>query len=179
MGLTDNDFWNKYWDNVKIPCRLNPDFSFERCLDAAFSKIFRPDPGKKLVEIGAAPGKWMVYFHERYGYQVSGLDNSQQGIKKTKENLQYHRIYGKVYNADFFQFQAPEKYDIVLSLGFIEHFENLDEVIGKHVSMLKPDGLLVLGVPNFRGVNYVIQKYASEEILKKHNLLVMDKKFFE
>lgn len=179
MELTDSDFWDEYWNNVKVPCRVNMSFSFERCLDAAFSKIFRPDAKKKLIEIGCAPGKWMVYFHEKYGYEVSGLDSSPHGINKTWENLQYHKIGGKVYNEDFFRFQAPEKYDIVISLGFIEHFKDTDKVIEKHISLLAENAFLILGVPNFQGINKTIQKHASEEILKKHNLSIMNREFFE
>jgi SAM-dependent methyltransferase len=179
MELTDNVFWDDYWKNIRVPCRVNMSFSFERCLDKAFSNVFRSDPNKTLIEIGCAPGKWMVYFHERYGYKVAGLDSSQQGILKTLENLTYHKIDGKIYNEDFFRFQPKEEYDIVLSLGFIEHFDDVDRVIEKHLSLLRTGGLLVLGVPNFKGINKVIQKHVSEDILKKHNLNVMDRKFFE
>lgn len=179
MNLTSDKFWDVYWERIKIPCRIDPTSSFDRCLEKTFSRFLNTDPNVKLIEIGCAPGRWLVYFHEKYSYQVSGIDNSEMGICKTQENLKYHGIDGKIYKTDLFNFHPPEKYDIVLSLGFIEHFEKVDAIIEKHLSLLKLGGKLVLGVPNFKGINFLIQKYLNEDLLAKHNLGIMSRNFFE
>lgn len=179
MNLASNRFWDAYWERIKIPCRIDLTFSFDRCLEKIFSRFLKADPNVKLIEIGCAPGRWLVYFHEKYNYQVTGIDNSEMGIRKTQENLKYHNIDGKIYKTGIFDFYPPEKYDVVLSLGFIEHFEEVDKVIEKHLSLLKLGGKLVLGVPNFKGINFLIQKYMCEDLLAKHNLGIMNKGFFE
>ena len=178
-NLASNKFWDTYWERIKIPSRIDPTFSFDRCLEKTFYRFLKADPKVKLIEIGCAPGRWLVYFHEKYNYQVSGIDNSEMGVRKTQENLEYHNIDGKIYKADLFKFDPPEKYDIVISLGFIEHFEEVDTIIEKHLALIKPGGKLILGIPNFRGVNFLIQKYLGEEVLDKHNLKIMNKGFFE
>jgi len=179
MDLTDNKFWDNYWKKVKVPCRIDLTFSFDRCLEKTFSRFLNTDPSVKLIEIGCAPGRWLVYFHEKYNYQVSGIDNSETGVRKTLDNLKYHNIDRKIYKADLLKFSPPEKNDVVLSLGFIEHFEDVNKVIKKHLSLLKPDGKLILGIPNFKGINFLIQKYMYADLLAKHNIGIMSMDFFE
>lgn len=179
MKLTDDKFWDIWWKKTKVPCRIDLNFAFDRCLAKTFSRFFKADPNVKLIEIGCAPGRWLVYFHEKYNYQVSGIDNSETGIRKTRDNLKYHNIDGKIYKADLLKFHLPKKYDVMLSLGFIEHFEEVDKVIEKHLSLLKLGGKLILGIPNFKGVNFLIQKYMYVDLLAKHNLRIMNRDFFE
>jgi len=179
MKLTDDKFWDTFWKNVKIPCRIDLAYSFERCLEKTFSRFLKTDPNVKLIEIGCTPGRWLVHFYEKYRYRVSGIDNSETGVRKTRDNLKYHNIDGKIYKEDLLKFRPPEKYGVVLSLGFIEHFEEVDEVIEKHLSLLEPGGKLILGIPNFKGINFLIQKYMYADLLAKHNLRIMNRGFFE
>ncbi len=66
----------------------------------------------------------------------------------------------------------------MISLGFIEHFDNPDKVVELHLNWLKPGGILMLGVPNFNGVYKIIQGALSPEILEKHNLDIMNLNYF-
>jgi SAM-dependent methyltransferase len=179
MKLTDDKFWDSYWKKVQVPSRIDLTFSFDRCLKKTFSRFLTADPNAKLIEIGCTPSRWLVHFYEKYRYQVSGIDNSEIGVRKTQDNLRYHNIDGKIYRADLLKFHPPKRYDVVLSLGFIEHFEEVDKVIEKHLSLLKPGGKLILGIPNFRGINFLIQKYMYADLLAKHNLRIMNRGFFE
>ena len=43
-------------------------------------------------------------------------------------------------------------YDVVYSLGLIEHFVDRVSIVERHVRLARPGGLLILGVPNFRGL---------------------------
>jgi 2-polyprenyl-3-methyl-5-hydroxy-6-metoxy-1,4-benzoquinol methylase len=44
----------------------------------------------------------------------------------------------------------------VISFGFIEHFDNPENVIQKHLDLLKPGGILIVGVPNFTGIHGIL-----------------------
>ena len=178
MNLTDNSFWDNYWKNLKIPAGIDLNFSFERCLAKSFSEILSVNPNLSLFEIGCAPGKWLTYFHKKFGYNVVGIDNSDVGCQKTRENFEKQGIRGKIYQADFLEFTPPEKYDIVLSLGVIEHFENQYLAVEQHLKWLKPNGKLIIGMPNFRGANYLIQKKIDKNLLKRHNLKIMSRQFY-
>lgn len=176
--LADAQFWDRYWENRTLPDRVNPNFSFDRSLAAFLSKFLEHDPAKSAFEIGCAPGKWLLFLNETFGYEIEGLDYSNVGIAKTYENWEAAGRGGKLFEGDFFEFQSAKEYDLVYSFGFIEHFAQPEEVIVKHVKLVKPGGLLVLGVPNFQGWNRVLQSAADKTILEKHNLDIMNREFF-
>ena len=76
--------------------------------------------------------------------------------------------------ADFITYKSPKKYDVVLSAGFIEHFLDTKHIISQHLDMLKPGGQLFISMPNFLGVNGLMQKSFDKENLAIHNLKAMD-----
>ena len=82
-------------------------------------------------------------------------------------------------SGDFFSIEPNREFDIVMSLGFIEHFEETSDVVQRHLLWLKKGGLLILGVPNFSGLNRIIQKHLDSSLLDKHNLEIMSTVFFE
>lgn len=179
--LTDQTFWDDYWKNCKIPNNVSNQNSFERCLSNEFKKKIKKNlNNKSILEIGCAPGKWLSFFHDTFGMNPFGIDYSQEGINATKRNFNALNIDSSgLFSKDFFSMNTDYLYDVVMSLGFIEHFENPDVVVKKHIDLLKPGGLLILGVPNFRGIYKPIQKMMSDRILKKHNLDIMKLKYFK
>ena len=81
-------------------------------------------------------------------------------------------------SVDFLTTEPDKLHDIVISLGFIEHFEDSDVIVEKHLDWLRPGGTLIIGVPNFRGIYKPIQKILSNKILEKHNLEIMSLEYF-
>ena len=45
-------------------------------------------------------------------------------------------------------------FDIVYSMGLIEHFENPTEVIDEHIRLLNKEGFLIILIPNFNNSLY-------------------------
>jgi SAM-dependent methyltransferase len=176
--LTDEAFWDRFWSKQPVPAAINLGFSFERCLSRALEAHVRPGGGRRLLEVGCAPGRWMLFFHNELGYSVEGIDYVPAACRKTRENLALSNVPGRVIEADFFRCDLPgESYDAVVSLGFIEHFSDVEGVIARHAALVRPGGTLVLGIPNFRGVNYWIQKVMDRPLLKAHNTSIMSLKF--
>jgi SAM-dependent methyltransferase len=87
-------------------------------------------------------------------------------------------IPGTVVEGDLFSDAAvPQRFDVVYSLGLIEHVadvESLPDVVGAHLRFLKPGGTLALGCPSFLGVNHALAARLTPERLRTHNLDVMD-----
>jgi SAM-dependent methyltransferase len=71
-----------------------------------------------------------------------------------------------------------KKYDIVFSNGFIEHFEQFDNVLDKHVNYLKDGGTLLVMVPNKRWFRKWYGYLVDYKNLKAHNLKSMKKSVF-
>lgn len=178
MELTEAEFWNDYWRNCPLPARADPGFPFERCLAAELRKVL-PVRGGEALEIGCAPGKWMAFLYDAAGLIPSGIEYSDVGLAITRRNLEAQKVpYGNLWAGDFFSLPPEPRFDAVVSLGFIEHFDAPDSVVARHLEWLKPGGTLVLGVPNFRGIHGFIQRFYGKEILLKHNLEVMSLEYF-
>jgi len=184
--LTEQKFWELYWKNLQLPAVVNPNFSFDRCLSKALlarlDELPSPLSSKgrcSILEVGAAPGKWLALFPpDRYA--VSGIEYSQQGMDALRRNMDLlgimplDLIYG-----DFFAIKPKASYDVVMSLGFVEHFDDPVQVIRLHTEWLCPGGALVIGVPNFTGLHGFAQRLLDREILRAHNTKMMNRTFFE
>jgi SAM-dependent methyltransferase len=175
--LTDIEFWDDYWQKYQLPLEMkksNHNLYLNEILKT-FDRHFPGNENLTVLEIGGSPGQYLAYLHRTHGYYVNCLDYSPIGCQKTKENFALLDIKGEVYEADLFLENSNiPKFDIVYSLGLIEHFSDLNLIIEKHLNFLKPGGILVIGAPNFLGINHFFLKRLAPEHLAKHNLKNMD-----
>jgi len=163
-------FWeDTYLGDVVLPCRVRSEMPIERCLMRELERYAAVTRGAHVLEVGCAPGRWMVFYAERFGANVDGVEYAEGAAALTERNLEACGVAGQVHHADFWEFRAPERYDLVLSLGFIEHFENPEAAFRRHAELIAPGGRLALGVPNFRGVTRVLQKWFDPAWLTLHN----------
>lgn len=105
------------------------------------------------------------------GYEVNGVDMSPGVEDKLPEWLcQLGCQTGHFSREDFFTFKADGGFDLVYSVGFLEHFVDWPDVLARHADLVAPDGLLVLTVPNFRGsVQWALHRWLDSENLARHN----------
>ncbi len=177
--LTEVEFWNNYWASCKVPVEVDFDFSADRCLAEFMQKNLRSGQGQSAFEIGCAPGKWLGWLYKHLGYLPCGIEYSEAGILATRRNFEaLHYPTDGLVCGDFFKIEPAVQHDLVLSLGFIEHFTSPEQVVERHLLWLKPGGTLILGVPNFRGVYRPVQAWLDPSILDKHNLEIMQPEFF-
>lgn len=174
--LTEKQHWDAYWSKFNLPVevkRSNANLLVNEELNI-FEK-YLPKKSLSILEIGGAPGQYLAYMHKQFGYKISCLDYSEIGCRKTIENFKLLDIPVNVYQQDIFSdLTNVPKFDIVYSMGLIEHFEDVTKVIEKHLSLLKPGGLLMLGLPNFRGINGAFLKRLAPVLISQHNLKTMD-----
>ena len=183
MEITEKSFWENYWGDIKLPLRVDLKFKNDRIITEVIKKnIPQGNENKRALEIGRAPGKWMLFLCEKLNYSVDGFEYLEIAAEKTRENFEKCGIPNsrfKVITADFLTQIPTPMYDLVISLGFIEHFENYQDVFQKHIAYTKKGGYVIIGFPNFKGLNYLIQylidKIAGSQIIANHNLLIMDK----
>jgi SAM-dependent methyltransferase len=174
-ALAEQTFWEQeyIWADVRPPVRPDPNLEFDRALMSAFALYAPPESGSSVLEVGCAPAKWLVYLAERFGARVEGVEYSRKGAEISRANLVVCGVDGSIHEADFFSFE-PTPVDMVVSLGFIEHFDDVDEVFDRHVRLVHPGGRLVLGVPNFTGWNGLLQRLGDPPYLALHNRHAMD-----
>lgn len=182
--LTKKDFWSKNTENWKqdgLPIKLDADLRAERAFMSIFDNYFKKTKQEEnCIEIGCNPGKFLIYFHEKLGYKISGIDYDESGIDLTNQNLDSAEIDGEIIQADIFDCKIDEKFDVVMSMGFMEHFTGLDleKALEFHVDLLKENGTLFISIPNFRYINYLFAYFFRNNMIAKHNLEIMDRDFF-
>lgn len=176
-SLTTEMFWNRFWNDVTLPDV--PDFrkSFDRTFLDFYEKHLSLDARHALLEVGCAPGRWLIYFHKRFGCRVAGCEYSPLGLKVLERNLTVAGVAADVFEGDFMtQAMGGRTFDVILSKGFLEHFSDPFAVARRHAEFLAPGGLLLLDVPNLRGINRWFQR---KDLLDAHNLDVMTRRFFQ
>jgi 2-polyprenyl-3-methyl-5-hydroxy-6-metoxy-1,4-benzoquinol methylase len=146
-------------------------------LDIPFQDIFQRfvHTGGDLFEVGCYPGSFSIYLAENYKYRVSGIDFYPSYKERIiPELLNKGLQVGEYIEGDFLEYRPKSQYDLVCSFGFIEHFIDIEDIIRRHIDLVKVGGTLILTCPNFKGANYVLHKLLDEENLFHHNLDAMD-----
>jgi len=67
----------------------------------------------------------------------------------------------------------PKKYDLVLSGGFAEHFDDHELVVRKHAEWAKPGGLVVIIVPNLTHIHKLLCGWFAPDVLRVHRFPLM------
>jgi len=153
--------------------------------NAIFSKYLPKNKNAKALEVGSAPGDFLVRLHQTYGFIPYGVEYSEPGVIQNKNLFHSYNIDAdNVIHADFFDDKFQERYkehfDIVISRGFIEHFNDLENVIDKHVNLLAGGGRLIVSIPNLNRSSFygTCAALFHKERLEMHNLDIMSKDAF-
>lgn len=131
-------------------------------------------PGDRVLEIGFAPGKQLAWVAAELGARVSGVDFSPPGIATARALFSHLGIDADLRCEDAFQTTFPDRsFDVVYSLGVIEHFDDPTPLVARHMALVAPGGIAVIAIPNYGGVYGRLQRYFDPENLTIHNLSIM------
>lgn len=141
------------------------------------------DPALSVIEVGSAPGLRLLDFHSRLGFMPYGVEYSDTGVATNRRLFREHGLpEDNVIHADFFaeQFQSGfrDRFDIVISWSFLEHFSDPVDVARKHAAILKPGGTLIVMIPNLRGVYRPMVRFFRPQWMDIHNFEIMDRRRF-
>jgi 2-polyprenyl-3-methyl-5-hydroxy-6-metoxy-1,4-benzoquinol methylase len=183
--ITDKEYWDDFWKMTTLPQTVDYGFSND-CAIADFIKKNIPAgfSTKNALEIGCAPGKWMVFLAKELHYIPEGCEYLHSAVIATEKNLKMNGLENPmIHEGDFLAFDFGEHtYDLVISLGFIEHFADPESVIKKMTKILRHNGILVIGIPKFSGINYFfarhVDKTIKNKLLPRHNMRIMNCRFF-
>ena len=170
MIMTEKMFWQEAWADFK------PQKVKNLLYTDLFDKYLKPDSSVECIEIGCFPGNFLIHFRKKFGYKIYGIDYYDR-IDLVRKNFEFNEVNEYViYQEDFLRWTPKKQFDLVFSNGFIEHFQNYEEILEKHVQLLKKEGVIFIGVPNFRYMHFLLRRIFDIDYLKEHNLKVMDLK---
>jgi SAM-dependent methyltransferase len=161
-------YWDKVWDNKLqsfIEQGINP-----QILKFLRSVLFK---GSKVLEIGCVPAGRLYFLQKHFQTETYGLDYSLKGLFKSIK-YKNHLVCSDLYYPPF----KEESFDLVYSLGVIEHFDVPSKVIGKHLDLVRKDGFILITVPNYYQLSMtsmlyrILRKY--KEVKQTHNMKIMN-----
>jgi len=177
------DYWQQVWQDREIPDAHDPlrnDLNahmFQRLHRFLTGHLFAPDqadlnhqsPGR-LIEAGCGASRWLPYFHHSFNFEVAGVDYSAEGCAQAQGIAAKSGVEADIREADLFS--PPEdlkgQFDVVFSIGLVEHFDDTADVISHLASMLKPGGRLITLVPNMYGLTGWLQRQLDLEVYNLH-----------
>lgn len=177
--LTSKEYWEEYYKKTQTSkdkiSRIASEYdSFWETLISENSKI----PPKSILEIGGYPGRFLAYLGDKYKLIPTCLDYNSD-TSKIEECM---NVFGvkeyEMIQTDLFNHQIEKQYDIVFSLGFVEHFSDYNKVLDTHYAYLKPGGTLLIMVPNKRWLRKWYGLLVDYDNLKAHNLKCMNFRTF-
>ena len=100
--------------------------------------------GKKILDIGCGSGNYLAEV-EKIGWDVYGIDPSDVAV-----NVAKGRGLKNIYKGDAIKLPFEDNFFDVISIFHVfEHVPNPQEVLNETKRVLKPGGILIIGVPNF------------------------------
>ncbi|MCC7087348.1 MAG: class I SAM-dependent methyltransferase [Pirellulales bacterium] len=125
-----------------------------------------------LLEIGCAPGATLEVIHEAAPhFRLHGIDYSQVGVEYTRKRFAQLGIDAAIHFGDVFTIELPRRYDIVMSAGVIEHFQDAASIVRHHLRFCKPGGFVVVTVPHLLSpVFHALVRRFDPGNLEIHNL---------
>ena len=174
QSLTGKDYWET---SGYAALRLSPDqrSAFQPLFDQHVPKGI----GKEALEIGACPGVHLAALARSHGYRPIALDILPRVhmLRKTFADAGFPSV--ETLETDFLTWKPDRRFAVVMSLGFIEHFEDPGHVIRLHWNLVEEGGFMVLGIPLFgRYQRWLRQRILPPEMLEQvlavHNLQAMN-----
>jgi 2-polyprenyl-6-hydroxyphenyl methylase/3-demethylubiquinone-9 3-methyltransferase len=144
----------------------------DRRLLALFRRHGELGRGMRVLEIGCGRSPWLPCLAMSFGCRMSGIDADAYAVELARANLAGAGVSGEILCRDAFDAQANEdlrgRYDLVYSMGLMEHFADPAPRLAVLSGYLKSGGRLITTVPNLQGVNGMLQRFASRQRLSTH-----------
>ncbi|WP_372795042.1 class I SAM-dependent methyltransferase [Lutibacter sp.] len=117
---------------------------------------------KNLLDVGCGTGDFLLNCKNN-GWNVVGVEPNQNAKSLAESKLTVNSI-SKIYTnlSDI----NSEKFDVITLWHVLEHVTNLEVYILNLKQLLKPNGVLVIAVPNFKSydANYYKQFWAAFDV---------------
>ncbi|GAA4305953.1 class I SAM-dependent methyltransferase [Aestuariibaculum suncheonense] len=112
-----------------------------------------PSESKTILDIGCGTGDFLQTA-QRNGWTIFGVEPNEEarGVANQKTN-------NSVFDVDQLSEFENESFDVITLWHVLEHLPNLEQQITALKKLLKPNGTLVIAVPNFK--SYDAEYYKS------------------
>lgn len=120
---------------------------------------FKPEE-KTLLDIGCGTGDFLATAQEQ-GWNITGIEPNDQARALANKNTS-----NKVFDNPEISKLKNERYDVITLWHVLEHLPDLEHHISEFKRLLKPNGYLVIAVPNFKSfdANHYKEFWAAYDV---------------
>lgn len=110
-----------------------------------------------VLDIGAGTGDFLLQAIEQ-GWETFGVEPNPNAIRKANEK-------GIIFETDLSAY-AGRQFDVITLWHVLEHIPNLSETIDQLSKLVKPEGSLIVAVPNYKSydANYYGKFWAAYDV---------------
>lgn len=101
--------------------------------------------GKKVLDVGCGTGNFAALVAKKGAKRVLGIDYADEAIKIAQEA---HKRKNLEFNKSDVS-KISEKFDVIVSIGTLEHMDNPLKVLKQFKKQLRPNGKIILTNPNW------------------------------
>lgn len=135
-----NDLWRGYLTNVALKTN-------QRVVDVLVKSLNQKLTGKTILEVGAGSGSDLVALAQM-GAICTALDFSPNALQVCRRLARKFGQKLKTVKADCRHLPfASNSFDVVFSVGLVEHFNKPQAILAEQIRVVKPGGLLLIDVP--------------------------------
>ena len=142
-----HQFHDGYYDygDLKVASKTLSDF--KQALALLEKNLSGSDTSRTIFDVGYGNGLFLGLAKEQ-GWQVSGVDSSAKNRELARKRFSLELACGDFDHYD----NRGVTFDAISFWDVIEHFPNPHAALKKARQMLKPDGLILIGIPNDRSL---------------------------
>jgi SAM-dependent methyltransferase len=179
-ALSTQETWDSYFSRAGMGVRVLPNPDRDR-FDREFSEILRKCLGgtdhlTRVLEMGCGGSVWLPYLAKNFGCEVSGIDYLDRGCELARRNLNAVGVSGRILQADFNDLDSSmglslSNFDLVFSIGVVEHFADPAALIGRFAGCLNQGGKIITIIPNLTGIQGWWWRAFCPNVYKVHNVI--------
>lgn len=146
----DRRLWDEFWAEKEDIVIQGPIKTWHQLVWNVglryWDEVFKLARGKRTLECGCGSAQVSAHLARR-GYQTTMLDSSEEGLKFARRNFRRLGLSGIFVCADVKDSAFRENsFDVVMSIGSLEHFRDVRDAIRAMIRVLKPGGLFVADI---------------------------------
>ena len=140
MDKNDRRFWDSYWVGQRSTLTARTMTQILDRIKLGYLRAILP-PAGRILEVGSGSAR-LSCFLAMEGYQTACFDYSTEALRAARANYAAAQVGGWFAVGDGAKLPVRDGcFDVVLSTGLLEHFQDPSPIVREMVRVLKPGGL--------------------------------------